>query len=79
MRRGSRGSGIVAAQFFFDAFQFLAEGLVANAGTLAPGFAFRIRLCGVCGDFATINILVTFSLALEFRAQFIFRHVQYLK
>jgi len=72
------GSGIVAAQFLFNAFKFLVERLVAHAGTFAPRFAFRIRLCGVSGDFTTVNILVTFSLALEFCAQFIFRHMQYL-
>jgi len=74
----SGGSRIVAAQFFFDAFQFLAEGLVTHAGAFTPRFAFRFRLCGISGDFATVNILVTFSLALEFCAQFIFRHMQYL-
>ena len=73
-----RASGIVAAQFLFHAFQFLAESLVAHTGTFAPRFAFRIRLCGISGDFAAVNILVTFSLALEFCAQFIFRHMQYL-
>jgi len=72
------GSGIVAAQFLFNAFQFLVERLVAHAGTFAPRFALWIRLCGVSGDFTTVNILVTFSLALEFCAQFIFRHMQYL-
>lgn len=72
------GSGGVAAQFLFHAFQFLAESLVPHTGTFAPRFAFRIRLCGISGDFAAVNILVTFSLALEFCAQFIFRHMQYL-
>lgn len=75
-----RSTGVrgVAAQFLFHAFQFLAESLVPHTGTFAPRFAFRIRLCGISGDFAAVNILVTFSLALEFCAQFIFRHMQYL-
>jgi len=71
---GADCSGFFAAQFFLHLFQFLVERLVLDRGTFTPRLALRLRLSGVSGDFTAVNFLVTFSLALEFRAQFIFRH-----
>lgn len=68
-------SVVVAAQFLLDLLDFLGKGLVEDASAFTPGLAFRLGLCGVGGDFTTVYFLVTFSLALEFRAQFFFRHI----
>src|SRR5690606_8172131 len=46
-------------QFFLDLLHFLVEGLIEEAGFLAPGLALGVRLSGVGDDFPAVNILIT--------------------
>jgi len=75
---GFVGSVLLVLAFFLDFLDFFLEGLVEQAGLLAPGFAVGVRLSGVGDDFSAVYILVTLRLALEFGAQFVFRHCFYL-
>ena len=62
-------------EFLLDLLQFLLECLILDRSPFAPRLALRFGLGCISGDFATVNILVTLFLALEFCAQFVFRHV----
>ena len=72
------GSALLVLAFFLDLFDFFVESLIEQAGFLAPGLAVGVRLSGVGDDFSAVYILVTLRLALEFGAQFVFRHYFYL-
>src|SRR5690606_6734118 len=63
------------SQLFLDLFQLSFKALVEQAGFFAPGLAFGVPLRGIGSDFAAVYVLVTLRLALEFGAQFVFRHV----
>jgi len=62
-------------QFLLDLLQLLLERLILNGRPFAPRFALRVGLGRISGDLTAVNILVTLFLALEFCAQFVFRHV----
>lgn len=65
----------VLAELFLDLLDLALEGLVQIVRSLAPRLAFRVRLRGIGGYFAAVHIFESFFLALEFGAQFFFRHV----
>jgi hypothetical protein len=71
----ARGFFSLAQQFFFDFFQLFFKRLVEKVSLLAPWLALGIRLSGVGNHFPAVYILVTLRLALEFGAQFVFRHL----
>src|SRR3990167_6532123 len=62
-------------ELFFDFYQFFFKRLVEKVSLLAPRLALGVRLSGVGNHFSAVYILVTLRLALEFGAQFVFRHV----
>lgn len=62
-------------ELLLDLLQFLLERLILNSCSFAPRLTFGVWLGCISGDFTAVNILITLFLALEFCAQFVFRHV----
>lgn len=67
-------SGRLGFQLFFNFLDFLREGLIKQAGALAPWLTLGLGLSCISRHFTTVNVLVTLLLTLKFCAQFVFRH-----